>query len=96
LVLLATVSCTKKQFACMDVTGLSADEAQARMTLAYTDSSTDPKKTCATCQQFVEGVPARGASSPPWLEAKEGCGTCKLLKGPIHPNGNCKSFALKA
>ena len=83
LLVLATVSCSKKQFTCTDVTGLTPDDIQARTTLAYSDFSTDVKKTCATCQQFVEAN-------------KEGCGTCKILKGPVHPNGSCKSFALKA
>ena len=82
LFLLATVSCKSKAFTCTDVSKLSADEAQQRIALGYTDVTTDQKKTCANCQQYVA--------------ADEGCGTCKLLKGPIHPNGSCKVYALKA
>lgn len=81
LVLLATVSC-KKPFACTDVSKLPPDEVQNRITLGYTDVAPDARKTCSNCQQFVP--------------ANEGCGACKILKGPIHPNGWCKSHALRS
>jgi len=68
---------------CADTTGLSPGDVQIRATLAYTDISTEPGKTCAKCQQFV-APPTEGS-----------CGTCKVLKGPINPSGNCKSFVAK-
>ncbi len=80
LVLLATVSC-KKPFACTDVSTISPEEAQNRITLAYSDVAPDPRKTCSNCQQFIP--------------ADQGCGACKVLKGPIHPNGSCKVHVLK-
>jgi hypothetical protein len=83
LVLLATastVSC-KKPFLCTDTSKLSPEEAQNRITLGYADTATDPKKTCANCQQYVP--------------SDDGCGGCKILKGPIHPNGSCKVHALR-
>ena len=77
-------ACAKeKPFACISVDGLGADEILPRNRLAYTDVAADPNKTCATCQQFV---PAPTGS---------GCGTCKIMKGPVHPGGSCKSYAAK-
>jgi hypothetical protein len=81
LLLLALASaCKKASFQCTDVTGLTPDEITARTTLQYGDAAPDPNRTCEKCQQFVPS---------------EGCGTCKLLKGPIHPRGTCKAFALR-
>jgi hypothetical protein len=70
-------------FTCTDTSGLSFDETTARTTLAYADGAADPKRTCVRCTQ--------------WIPAKEDgtCGGCKVLKGPVHPNGTCKSFAAK-
>lgn len=71
-------------FTCTDTSGLSDGETTARKALAYADASADPSRTCAKCVQ--------------WVEAKEDgtCGGCKVLKGPVHPNGTCKSFAPKS
>ena len=82
---LLVTGCSKKAPAlnCTDTTGLSATDVTIRTTLAYVDVSTEPGKTCSGCQQFV-APPAPGA-----------CGTCKVLKGPINPTGNCKSFVAK-
>ncbi len=84
LVVLGT-ACSKKEAAltCTDTTGLSATDVQVRTSLAYVDASTEPGKTCAGCQQFV----------PP--AAAGTCGGCKVIKGPINPNGYCKSFVAK-
>ena len=46
-------------------------------------SAPTPEKACTRCNQWVG--PAERSS----------CGSCKLLKGPIHPNGTCKAFAAK-
>jgi hypothetical protein len=68
---------------CTDTTALSTGDAQMRTLLAYVDTSTEPGKLCSSCQQFVP-APAPGT-----------CGGCKILKGPINPGGNCKSFLAK-
>jgi len=68
---------------CMDVSSLSPDDKAARGALSYVDKSTDPAKECTKCAQWV--APA----------SIDQCGTCKVVKGPIHPNGSCKSFAAK-
>jgi hypothetical protein len=83
-VALGITACNKPAaLTCVDTTGLSAADAQVRTSLAYVDRSTEVGKTCSVCQQFV---PAAAAGS---------CGTCKVVKGPINPAGNCKSFVAK-
>jgi hypothetical protein len=79
-------ACSKAQSAapsCSDTTGLAAADVQVRATLAYADVSAEPGKVCTSCQQFLPG-PA------------DGCGTCKVLRGPISPRGSCKAFVAKA
>jgi hypothetical protein len=83
--LLTTIGCKKKvPNSCTDTTGLASEDIEARRTLAYVDASPFPDKMCESCQQFV---PAKVSG---------GCGSCKILKGPTHPYGYCKSFAAKA
>jgi hypothetical protein len=85
--LLAGAACSKKEEegpkSCTDTTGLSADEIAARNALAYSDSSPEAGKACNNCQQFV-AAPAANQ-----------CGTCKVMKGPVHPKGYCKAWAAK-
>jgi len=71
-----------KGLSCSDTTSLSASDAQVRTSLSYVDNSTEPGKVCAGCQQFLPAAP-------------DTCGGCKVLKGPINPKGNCKSFLAK-
>jgi hypothetical protein len=73
----------EKPFACTFVDGLTPDEILTRTKLAYSDVAADPNKACVLCQQFVPS-PTGG-----------GCGTCKIMKGPVHPGGSCKSYAAK-
>ncbi len=75
--------CSKKP-TCTDVSGLSPDELKMRNeTAAYVDSAPDPSKRCDVCVQWVPGA------SP------TACGGCKVVKGPINPQGWCKLFAPK-
>jgi hypothetical protein len=85
LAALGATACSKNPPAlnCTDTSALSSGDLQIRTTLAYVDQSTEPGKSCANCQQFVAAA-AAGT-----------CGTCKILKGPINPAGNCKSFLVK-
>jgi len=76
----SSLGCGKKELTCTDTSGLSADEAAARKTLDYADKTPDPAKNCANCLQFVKGEPDK-------------CGSCKVLKGPVHPAGYCKVWA---
>ena len=63
------------------VNKLSAEDKKVRDTLQYTDRSPDPQKVCNRCQQY--------------LPSDADCGGCKLLKGPIHPDGYCTAFVAK-
>lgn len=78
-------ACGKKEqeLSCTDTTGLSADDVATRTTNAYVDKATDATKTCAKCQLFKPGPEGK-------------CAGCQLVKGPINPNGYCKSFVAKA
>lgn len=81
--LVGTSGCKKAQpLSCTNLQGLTPEEVQARTTLGYVDQTTDPTKQCSTCTQWVE-------------PAGEGCGSCKVLKGPMNPNGFCKLYAKK-
>lgn len=78
----ALAACSKKP-SCTDVSGLSADEVTQRNAVAaYAEHAMDASKRCALCAQFVAGQP-------------NGCGACKVVKGPINPDGTCKLFVAK-
>ncbi len=68
-------------FTCTDTTGLSEIELGARMEADYTDTSTVAGKDCVGCALYNQAT-AAGT-----------CGTCKVVKGPIHPRGYCKLWA---
>lgn len=65
---------------CADLTGLTADEKQLRVTFQYVAESPYPDKLCDNCGFWV--APEGGAA----------CGGCKVIKGPIHPKGHCTSW----
>ncbi len=84
LVAFGAAACNKPAaLVCTDTSSLSPADAQVRTALNYVDTSTEAGKTCSGCQQFI---PPPGAGA---------CGTCKVVKGPINPGGNCKSFVAK-
>ena len=68
---------------CSDVMALSDAEKMARTALQYTDRSLQADKHCALCNLYQP-------SSDP---AK--CGSCQIVKGPIHPKGYCTAFVAK-
>jgi hypothetical protein len=68
---------------CTDTSGLKQSAIQTRKSLKYTDKSPKEGKTCANCN-FYE---------PPKQQGK--CGSCTVVKGPIHPDGYCTSWAKK-
>lgn len=72
-----------KALTCTDTAGLTPQEIEARTTLGYVDKAPDATKKCSGCALY-NPAPAAGS-----------CGGCKALKGPIHPDGWCKSFAPK-
>jgi len=81
----ALVACESKpkELHCTNTSSLTDEEVKARQTLEYADKSPDPQKMCDNCQQFI--LPPSG----------KGCGTCKVVKGPINPKGHCKSWLAK-
>ncbi|MCB9787110.1 MAG: high-potential iron-sulfur protein [Deltaproteobacteria bacterium] len=68
---------------CTDTAGLTEAELSARMDAEYVDHSQVPGKMCSTCALF----------EAPATEGK--CGGCKVVKGPINPQGYCKLWAQK-
>lgn len=86
--LVLLVGCKKDStpFACTDTASLSPADTTVRTALGYVEPSSEAGKDCAGCVQFV----------PAPSDARAACGTCKLMKGPIHPNGYCKAFAPKS
>jgi hypothetical protein len=78
-------ACGKKSEpdSCNDVGALGDAEKAARSALQYSDASPQPGKRCELCTLFQ-------ASSDPAV-----CGSCQVVKGPIHPKGYCTAFAAK-
>ncbi len=68
---------------CNDVSQLSPGERTTRTTFKYQARAKDPTKLCVTCNFWVPD-PKGGL-----------CGTCTLVKGPIHPKAGCMSWAEK-
>lgn len=66
---------------CTDTSGLTEQEIQLRQQQEYTDSSPFEDKVCDNCRFWQ-------APSQP-----DSCGTCQVVKGPIHPKGHCKLWA---
>lgn len=79
-------ACSKPKAAlsCMDTSGMAAPDLALRNSAAvtYLDLAAESAKTCSKCAQFLPAAP-------------DACGTCKVIKGPINPNGGCKLFAPK-
>lgn len=80
----ALLACSSKPvLVCGDTAGLSAEEIAARSAAKYADVSLFPDKMCVGCTHYVVG-------------AANACGGCKVIKGPVHPNGYCTLYAAKA
>ncbi len=69
---------------CQDVSALSDAEKTGRTALQYSDRSQLADKYCSICNFW------RAPSDPAQ------CGSCQLVKGPIHPKGYCTAFAAKS
>ena len=82
----ALAACSKKEesLSCTDVSGLSEAEKTARSSLQYTDNGTNAKQLCEGCMHYRPGA------------ASNQCGTCAIVKGPIHPKGYCTAWVAKA
>ncbi len=78
----ALTACGKQPLSCTDATSLAAADQAMRSSLEYVDHSTDPKKLCSGCKLYTPGP-------------QDQCGACSVVKGPINPAGNCKSWVAK-
>jgi len=75
-------ACSKKPD-CNDVSKLSDAELRTRNEVAkYVDQTLEAAKRCSSCVQFVAPAPNQ-------------CGGCKVVPGPINPDGNCTLYVLK-
>jgi hypothetical protein len=68
---------------CSDLSGLTEVEVKQRESVQYVAVSTDAEKKCSNCRFFQPGADASS------------CGGCQLFKGPVAPEGNCKSWFKK-
>jgi hypothetical protein len=80
---LVVLGCRKPEYTCDDTTGLAETDVATRQRVGYVDRSPDPARACDACEQWQAGP--RGA-----------CGTCQLVRGPIHPLGTCHLFSPRA
>ncbi len=69
---------------CNNTLSLSQDELATRENFEYESRSSDGTDLCRTCDF--------------WRPSSKGdlCGTCTLMKGPIHPLGTCISWEEKS
>jgi hypothetical protein len=67
---------------CTDTAGLQPAEVTMRNTQAYSDTSPHADQHCRQCRFFQ---PAAGGATA--------CGSCQVVRGPIHPDGYCNLFS---
>ena len=67
--------------ACADPDSLTRGELSMRASLAYTDASPQPGRTCSGCAYFAAGEPAAN------------CGDCEILGAPVSSGGYCESWS---
>jgi hypothetical protein len=68
---------------CLDTTALASNDVVARGALGYMDRSPDSVHSCANCNHFTTAGTDR-------------CGSCRLIRGPIHPDGWCRVWVVKS
>jgi len=69
---------------CNDTSSLGQDALATREAFEYESQSADATELCRTCE-FWGPAPAGDL-----------CGTCTIVKGPIHPLGTCISWEEKS
>lgn len=78
----AVAACEPAPFTCRSTVGLSSEELAARTKLVYVARAPQHERACDRCVQYVES-------------SAGGCGTCKVLAGPVHPQGTCNVFTAR-
>ena len=76
------VGCKRAPVVCTEGS-LGPEDLAARKATGYVDKAPDAARSCAGCRQYVAAA------------SSDACGTCRLLKGAIHPEGTCKLFAAR-
>lgn len=71
------------ELSCTDTTGLAPAAVSTRESQNYVDHSTNPEQSCANCRFYTAGAAGQ-------------CGSCQVIQGPIHPEGNCGLWAAQA
>lgn len=69
---------------CADLSGLTEGELKMRETLKYVAVSPEAGKRCDNCKFWQPPASEQGP-----------CGSCTLIKGPIHPEGHCTSWFVR-
>lgn len=70
----------EEALSCDNTSGMTPGDVATRTGNAYVDTSTIADKNCLNCQFYAAG-------------AANQCGTCTVVKGPIHPQGYCNLWA---
>lgn len=85
-VLLGLAACgrdSSSSMVCADESAMTAAEKSLRRTLEYTETSSDPAKTCSDCEFFRAEKDASG------------CGTCEMFGGKqANSGGYCVSWSV--
>ena len=68
---------------CNDLSGVAEADLKQRESLGYVAKSTEADKNCTNCRFYQAGTQANG------------CGGCQLFKGPVTPEGYCKTWNKK-
>lgn len=68
---------------CSDLSGVSEADLKQRESLGYVAKSVEADKNCTNCRFYQPGTQANG------------CGGCTLFKGPVTPEGYCKTWNKK-
>lgn len=69
---------------CTDLSGLTDADIKQRESVSYVEKSTEAEKNCLNCRFWQPN-----ATDP------NACGGCQLIKGPVNPQGYCKSWFKK-
>lgn len=73
-----------KTIACSDPSALGRSEISMRNSLNYTDTSSDPDRTCQGCAFFTGNEP--GGS----------CGRCEIVDGQVGSQAYCDSWSQRS
>lgn len=79
---LGLLACGGGELRCNDESSLSTADRDARRASGYTERASDATRACTGCN-FYTATP-------------NACGSCVVVRGPIHPAGSCNLFVARA